>query len=222
MVGQVFGLRVIIIWAFNQRPHSVIQGESWNYCTHSDGLQYCSEPSASGLTVENSIFGPGFGQLFILGMDGRDSTMHDFTLRNTLLVGYPGNALGGQNIYTYSPSASGPPTGYVFDKVTSFKEVGQNWWNFVIRGSSHEMRNSIFMGGRSLYMAEEPLIVNTYRWQVIDGGSNFPEMDPMFVDSVFPGLGDDFADFDFTIQNPAMVGVGSTITKVSDLIGKDP
>lgn len=82
----------------------------------------------------------------------------------------------------------------------------------------------MFYGSLELVSTPRTVSSNNY-WYNLSTVNNINaiQANPMFVDNDYYGAGRNFADFEFTITNPAIPqGVGSSITKVRDLIGKDP
>ncbi|MFC1749074.1 hypothetical protein ACFL2V_09740 [Pseudomonadota bacterium] len=138
-------------WLYNSRPHPTQTNEPFNYCTHSDGIQVYNGRDQYDIHVEDSIIGPGFMQGLLLGdhvSNWAIATVHNFTLKNSLLVGYHGssnNAL----IYTkYDPNSSypnNPPTNYLLDHVTAYKDPDRNWWNIQLHGSGHTISYSCIL-----------------------------------------------------------------------------
>ena len=80
-------------WFYNSRRHPTRTDESFNYCTHTDGLQIYSGDRVSGVLIERSWFGPGLTQAVVLGDNkggGIDTTVSDVTLRHVTAVGMAG------------------------------------------------------------------------------------------------------------------------------------
>jgi hypothetical protein len=234
-------------WLYNQRPHPNKPNDTFNECTHSDGVQYCSEGTSSGLTVENSIIGPGFMNGFILGYFGQDrnSKINNVIVRNSLLVSHHGDsANSGLIVPSFSYSSNNLPEGYQLDHVTIVRDIntcvetGQPagkclsavWEDISLHGSGHSITNSLFYGGTSIDVTGNPLASNNYNWRVADSANIATEANPLFKDIGFDGVQGDptspdtkYADFDFTITNPDIpFGVGSSITSVASLIGDNP
>jgi hypothetical protein len=238
-MGEFNNIKINNSWIFGQRSHPLIENDPWNYCTHVDGVQFCAASASHGLTVENSIFGPGHAQNFLLGeyVGPRNSTVHNFTIRNSLLIHHLANATSAAIGTKYLQGVNDLPNNYVIDRVTIFKDIntcleqGQpegncksaNWWSMFIAGNGHKITNSMFQGGREIKVYGNPYVSNNYRWRVNDYGGIATSINPMFADENFTVVGPGFADFDFTITNPAIPqNVGSSIHRVRDLIGKDP
>ena len=200
-------------WFYNQRPHPAVRGEPFNYCTHSDGVQFFGDLAHRDLTIEDSILGPGLMQGIILGETGRIDRV---TVRNSLFVGYHGEA--NNAAFLIKDSLAGRD-GYVFDRITVVRDVGQEWWSIYAPGSGYEVRNSLFVGGREVRIGEGAKTGNVC-WEIGDHSGVCNEWtDPQFVDPDYAGVGEGFADFDFTITNPAIrLGTGSSITSVGGLL----
>lgn len=212
------------VWLYNQRPHPTEPNEVFNYCIHSDGMQIYGGGNQYGLTVEDSIIGPGFMQGLLLGAYGTDAwigTVHDVTIRNTLIVGHHGESATAALKTQYDPDSrypNDPPTNYVIDRVTIVRDIGLCCGNIWINGWGHTIVDSVSYGGQLLRVDGNPVVSNFYWWQSVDLSGIGTEVDPMFVDGDYPGVGDGFADFNFEIQNPEISGAGSSITSPDKLL----
>ncbi len=219
--GGIQDITVKRSWLYNSRPLPGFPGEAWNGpCTHSDGIQIFGGGDQYGLTVQDSIVGPGFRQALQLGSVGECTTgmIHDVTILNTLIVGHHGSE-NHAGLHTSTQFVT-PPYHYVLDRVTSVRDVGNDAWNTRVAGSGHVVRNSVFVGGVALWVDGGPAVSNNYWWQLRDASGIGAEADPMFADSDFAGVGEGFADFDFTITNPALPqGIGTSMTSVARLLG---
>jgi len=223
--GGIRGVTLRRAWLYNSRPHPSHPGETWNgLCVHSDGIQVFGGGDQHGLTVLESIVGPGFQQALMLGDAAHEcaqATIHDVTVSDSLIVGHHGsdNQCGLQ-------SASDPgvlPTNYTLDRVTSVRDVGNDAWNTRIRGSQHHIRNSIFVGGMQLQVENSTDFSNNYWWELRDRSNLGTQANPMFADADYAGVGAGFADFDFRITNPAIAqGTGTSITSVRQLMDSTP
>jgi len=114
--------------------------DAFNRCTHNDGIQIHNGGSQSGVTIEDSVIGPGFLQGVLLGEPGR-ATINDVFMRNTLFF-QADNA----NIHSHKTK----PKNWRLEHVTSYREAGAKNHNIVLQGHGHTIRNSIFVGGRSM------------------------------------------------------------------------
>lgn len=210
-------------WLYNQRPHPTQSNEPFNYCRHSDGIQIYAGGEQYGLTIENSIFGPGFMQSLLLGgysYSGGSGAIHNVSLRNTLIVHHHGSSANA-GLYTHE-GASSPATNYMLDRVTIVRDPGDQWWNTKIDGSGHKITNSIFYGGYYLKVQGNPTVSNNCYWQLQDQTGIGVNADPMFFDNNFSGVGAGFADFDFTPRSSTCSNKGSSIRTVAQLLGFQP
>jgi len=199
-------------WLYNARRHPTNTPQVFNYCTHTDGIQVYSGGDQYGLTVEDSIIGPGFMQGFILGDYTTSSTswvntgmMHDVTLKNLLVVNLD-SLSHNANLYTkYSSSAlypNNPPTNYRLDRVTSYIGGSRNTWNMYILGSGHTVTNSIFVGGGSWGLTvRNAQSSNNISYNVSDNDNIAADANPNFVDPNFWDSATNFADFNFSSQS---------------------
>ena len=141
-------------------------------------------------------------------------TVHNVTISNTLIVGHHGES-GTAGLKTqYDPDAQYPndlPTNYEINRVTIVRGIDQCCTNMWIHGWGHTVVDSVSYGGMYLRVDGNPVVSNLYWWQSIDLSGIGTEVDPMFVDGDYPGVGDGFADFNFETQNPALSGAGSPL-----------
>ena len=200
-------------WFYNQRPHPTVRGEPFNYCTHSDGIQFFGDLSHRDITIEDSIVGPGLMHGMMLGETG---WIDRVTVRNTLFVGDHGES---DNAALLIKDGLVGRDGYVFDHVTVVRNVGAKGWNIYAPGSGYTVRDSLFVGGREVRIGEGVKTGNVC-WNISDSSGVCNQRDdPQFVDAEYAGTGEGFADFDFTITNPAIPqGVGSSITSIVRLL----
>ncbi len=201
------------VWFYNQRPHPSVPDEPFNYCRHSDGIQFYGDLTHQSLTVVDSIIGPGLMQGIILGDTGQ---INNVTVRNSLFVGYHGG-YGNAGFYAKETLTH---AGYVFDHVTVVRDVGAEWWSIYAPGSGYQVSDSLFVGGREVRIGSG-IKTGNFCWDISDySGVCNQRADPQFVDPDYAGVGEGFADFDFTITNPALPrGVGASITSVTQLLG---
>jgi len=89
-----------------------------------------------------------------------------------------------------------------------------------MNGNDHLIRDSIFWGGPwGMEIFHWSEAIRNYNWLTRDQHDLALELDPMFLDDDYSGFqGAGFADFNFSIQNPAIPpGTGSSITSVAQL-----
>lgn len=201
-------------WFYNQRPHPTVRDEPFNHCTHSDGIQFFGDLTHQNITIEDSILGPGLMQGVILGDTGQ---INYVTVRNSLFVGYHGDD---DNAGVLLQDTLTQHYGYVFDHVTVVRDVGATYWSIYARGSGYQVYDSLFVGGREVRIGSG-IRTGNFCWDISDySGVCNQRADPRFVDPDYAGVGEGFADFDFTITNPALPqGTGTTITSVGLLLG---
>lgn len=201
-------------WFYNQRPHPTVPGEPFNHCTHADGIQFYGNLTHENLTIENSIFGPGLMQGVILGDTSR---INNVIVRNSLFVGYHGDD---DNAGFLAKDTITQDEGYTFDHVTVVRDSEAEWFSVYSPGSVDQATNCLFVGGREVRINAATKTGN-FCWDIGDGTGVCNEYaDPQFRDSDYAGVGEGFADFDFTITNPAVpAGTGASITSVAQFLG---
>lgn len=200
-------------WLYNSREHAVERGKAFNYCTHTDGIQIYDGGVQGPVVIEDSIIGPSFTQGVIIGSL---ATVDDVVIRNTLFVG---NDNAGIII-----SDDGRSSNWTLQNLTIVQDAADDrCWSVKLNGDGHRVSDSIFWGG--------PWGIGIFSWSEASGNFNWltpdeydvaVEIDPMFVDNDYSLVqGEGFADFDFTIQNPAIPpGVGASITAVTELLDR--
>jgi hypothetical protein len=196
-------------WLYNSREHPTLPGQSFNFCTHTDGLQIYDGGLQGPVVIENSIIGPYFTQGIIIGSK---ATVNNVVIRNTLFVGSENAGI--------IISDGGQSSSWTLEHVTVVQDATHDSWSVKLNGSGHRIRNSILWGGPwGIGAFDVSEASGNYRWQTPDRYGTAEEMDPMFVDADYSLVqGKDFADFDFTVQNPAIPpGTGSSITSVKKL-----
>lgn len=197
-------------WLYNSREHPAMPGKSFNYCSHTDGLQIYDGGSQGPVVIEDSIIGPSFTQGIIIDSTSR---VDNVVVRNTLFIGSDNAGLIISN--------GGQSSNWTLENITIVQDAIHESWNLKLNGKDHRIKNSILWGGPwGIGIFDWSEAIGNFSWSTPDEYNVAEEVDPMFVDgdySLFQGK--DFADFDFTIQNPAIPrGTGSSITSVKKLL----
>jgi len=198
-------------WLYNSREHPNRSGVSFNYCSHTDGIQIYGDYVQGPFAVQDSIIGPSFTQgIIISAVSNVDNVLVD----NTLFVG---NANAGIVI-----SAGGTSSNWMIRNATIVQSPTEDSWNVRMEGYGHQVRDSVFWGG--------PWGIGIFDWTDASGNINWLtpdrygiaiELDPMFIDDDYLLVGESFADFDFMMQNPEIPPqTGCSITAVAQLLGQ--
>ncbi len=145
-------------------------------------------------------------------MINNKAEVDDVLIKDTLFV-YNANAgIAIQN--------EGESSRWTLQNVTIVQDAVSESWNLKMNGGGHQIRNSIFWGGSwGMGIFNWSEAIGNYNWLTRDQYDVAVEMNPLFVKGA-SGLfqGDDFADFNFTIQNFAIpLGTGSSIVSVAQL-----
>jgi hypothetical protein len=196
-------------WLYNSREHPTLPGQAFNYCTHTDGLQIYDGGLQGPVVIEDSILGPSFTQGVIIG---NKATVNNVVIRNTLFVGSENAGI--------IISDGGQSSTWTLEHVTIVQDATHESWSLKLNGSDHRIRDSILWGGPwGIGAFDLSEASGNYHWQTPDEYDAAEEVDPIFVDGDYSLVqGKDFADFDFTVQNPAIpLGTGSSITSVKKL-----
>lgn len=229
-------------WLFNSRPNPQSpecpfnQADQDTGSSHSDGVQiYAGNGAHTGFKVEDSIIGPGHMHTFMLGDYNASNscigttTVPGFTVKNSLLIS--DHCWASEDTVHTKSNDSVVQNNYVFDNISSIRDNNQRVQNiYHTRGTGHTVTDSLFVGGTTLTMSGSSTISNNFCSAIADRYNicSNDTQNPSFRDPVFDGVWDDplsadssFAEFDFTITNPAIPsGVGSSITSVATLLGK--
>jgi hypothetical protein len=197
-------------WLYNSREHPVERGKAFNYCSHTDGIQIYGGGLQGPFFIENSIIGPSFTQGIIIGSD---ATVNNVVIKNTLFVGSDNAGI--------IISDGGQSQNWTLQNVTIVQDMeDQRSWNLKMNGTGHQINNSLFWGGVwGVGVFNWSASSENFNWLTPDQYDIAEEMDPMFVDDNYSLIqGNGFADFDFTIQNPAIPsGTGASITSLAKL-----
>jgi hypothetical protein len=199
-------------WLYNSREHPTLHGKPFNYCSHTDGIQIYDGGLQGPVIVENSIIGPSFTQGIIIGSA---ATVNDVVIRNTLFVGSDNAGI--------IISDGGQSSNWTLQNVTVVQPPTNESWSVKMNGKNHVIRDSIFWGGSwGIWIVNWKSASRNYYWLTPDWAHVAVELDPMFVDDDYSSVKEDgFADFDFTIQNPAVpTGVGASITSITKIINQ--
>lgn len=197
-------------WLYNSREHPTIHGMSFNYCSHSDGLQIYDGGLQGPIIIENCIIGPSLTQGIIINVNAE---VDDVIILNSLFVD---NENAGIVI-----SQGGYSSNWTVQNVTVVQDVFVDSWNINMRGGNHFIHRSIFLGGPwGIGVPDWLAVSDNYHWLTPDRYGVAIELNPMFLDDDFSGFqGAGFAEFDFVVQNPAIPsGTGSNITSVRQLL----
>jgi hypothetical protein len=196
-------------WLYNSREHPTVRGKSFNYCSHTDGIQIYDGGLQGPVVIEDSIIGPSFTQGIIIGSL---ATVDDVVIRNTLFVGSDNAGI--------IISDGGQSSNWTLQNVTIVQDAKKKSWSLKLNGNSHRISDSIFLGGPwGIGVFDWSEAIRNFNWLTPDRYDIAVETDPMFVDDDYSRFnGEGFADFDFTIRNPAIPpGMGSSITSLTRL-----
>jgi hypothetical protein len=216
--GGVSNVTIRRSWLYNGRAHAAYPaGDTpWNYCRHSDGIQIYSGGAQSGVTIDQSIFGPGFLQGTLLGQataaQGQYAQINNLTVSNSLFI-KGSNA----NIMGYASTNS---QNWKIDQVTSY---GAGNHAIFIDGTNHTISNNIIYEGRNSITASNVTYSGNCQYQLASGTFNGITADPQWV---APPVGNPAtlqslikADYGVKSSSPC-AGKGSSITSVAQLLGQ--
>jgi len=209
-------------WLSNSRGNSKYSSAQvpWNNTAHSDGFQSYSGGTTSGITIDGSIIGPGQMQGTILGQSGSSvSIVNNVVIKNSLFINdFNADIMG----YAGSPSQN-----WTLDHVTLFMNsypgnyiAGLSGWSHAIylEGGGHKLTNSIVYGG-DVTMPAGTVYSGNCQFG-LTGGNIGTTADPRFTRKPNNTSLADSAAADFTVNNPACAGKGSSITSVAMLLAQ--
>ena len=200
-------------WLYNSREHPTAHGKPFNYCSHTDGLQIYDGGLQGPVVLENNIIGPSFTQGIMIN---NPVTVNNVLIKNTLFVSNGNGSIVIQN--------GGTSSNWTLQNVTVVQDAVYESWNVNMNGNDHRIRDSLFWGGpwgMGIFHWSEA--IRNYNWLTRDQYDLALELNPMFLDDDYSGFqGAGFADFNFSIQNPAIPpGTGASITSVTQLFKQD-
>ena len=191
-------------WLHNARKHP--EGdESFNFCTHTDGIQVYNGGAVKGFVVEESIIGPGLTQGMLLGDPSGPTSVQDVLLRNVLAFKAADNNIAG---YRDSDSFN-----WVLDHVTLHCP---NTKGFCLRvdQTGHSITDSIVYDGLIDFRDDGYAYSGNCLWQA--------QGDP--IGEAFNLQLTDVTEDAFTLDDYAVLpgspceGKGSSITSVDQLL----
>jgi hypothetical protein len=139
--NNISNFRLQRSWLYNGRRHPSVN-ESFNYCTHTDGIQLYDGGVIRGITVTESYFGPGFTQNVILGQtlnsNGSWADVQNVTFRDVVFSrGADNGAMG----YRDTESSN-----WLLERVT-IDCTGTKYNCLRLNNSNHNVRYSIVYNG---------------------------------------------------------------------------
>jgi len=199
-------------WLYNARRHPTTD-ESFNYCSHTDGLQIYNGGQQSGFLIEETIIGPGFTNGLILGsISGQTYAVIDHVILRDVLL----SKAADNNILAYPDTQ---PQGWILDHVT-LDCTNTKYECFYLAGSDHQVLTSIFWGARIQVPTQQIESKDNCQWETT-GSTLGAQVDPLFEDA---SGSDPFSLDNYTLlpESPCE-GLGSRLTSVGQLFGqKDP
>ncbi len=208
--NNIADFTIRLSWLYNSRIHPIVN-EAFNHCRHPDGLQIFDGGVISGVTIEESIIGPGLTQGVIFGQSetagGSLAIVNDVTLRNTLFT-----KASGLNIMGYPDVKS---QRWIIDNVTSHCPTQYTGVCLWLEGTDHAVTNSIFSGSQIVLPDGLDTFYGNCQWNS-EGFVLGQIVNPLFtdVDETDPFSLDDYS----LLPNSPCTGRGSSITSVSQLL----
>jgi hypothetical protein len=198
-------------WLHYTRTVPGVPSESYNLCTHDDGLQIFGTNPAANILFQNDVLGPGLTNGLIFA-----PKTTNVTLKNSLVLD------PGSNVTVENDSTS---TNWTIDHVTA---IGQSD-NLTLEGTGNTVTNSIFYDGYLLLNNSITSSANNCQWNT-SGMPGAQSADPKFVTdlSSYPAHTTTISQYpaisllqngDFSLQSGSpCTGLGSSITSVAQLI----
>ena len=212
-------------WNYPNPPRT----ESFNWCTHSDGIQIFTGNAFENMTVERSIIGPNFMTAMLLGDRNSSSTtawVNNLRMRDVVLTRFMHNGVGMKN-----PS-NNAGRNWDLENVTIYGH--QNNRNKVslhadwTGGPNHRVADTIVVNGHVKFPHAHVSFSNNCQWQLYSGSVNGDNVDPRFRNIVSgdvfePNLNVDFATVfkdDYRSSENRCGGAGSGTYSVSSLLSR--
>ena len=230
--GPVNSMKIQHSWLHETREDPTRSGLPWDQCVHQDGFQIWTGGVQGGITIQDSILGPGLMDGVILGQTQNSpyngATVNNVSLKNDLILANTENNIIG---YPQIPSQN-----WVIQNVSSFiiqpNVDGNTPNNIFLEGSGHSITNSIFYGGHiSLPPGSTTsgnCLFNTTGNIVQFNGENVEQINGEDVDPEFVSYVSGFtnatplatlANANFSLQHTSPCSAaGSSITSVTQLI----
>ena len=200
--------------------------ESFNWCTHSDGIQIFTGNDFNTMRIERSIIGPNFMTGLLLGDRNSSSTtawVNNLTMRDVVITRFMHNGMGMKN----PPSNAG--RNWDIQNVTIYGH--QNNKNKVslhadwTGGPNHQVRKTIVVNGHVKFPHGHVSFSNNCQWKLYSGSVNGANTDPQFQrimsgDVFEANLNVDFATVfrdDYTVRNSRCSQAGSRLTTAAEL-----
>jgi hypothetical protein len=208
-VNNLDNLTIRESWLYNGRTHPTVP-ESYNYCTHTDGLQINRGGDVSDILIEDSIVGPGLTNALLLGQaltsNGAEALVNNVTLRNTLFAKAADNT-----IKSYTDTE---PENWVLDGVTAHCATTK-FQCLSLAGDNHTVINTIIHSSLITLPDGLDTFSNNCQWNT-DGFVLGLVADPLFT-SV--SNSDPFSLDDYTLASGSpCAGMGTTIESVNELL----
>lgn len=196
-------------WFYNGRKHPSVN-ESFNYCSHSDAVQIFDGGVVRGVTIEDSIMGPGFTNTLLLG--DRNVDVVDVLIRNVLFL------KGAENNISAHSSATTSVKNWRIENVTV--HAPNTVYNSIYyKGSELHIRDSIFVGSQINIPNTTPNVSNNCQWQTT-GKDIGVETQIQFASATTNPF--DLGTYSVTSGGQACPGAGATITSVEQLMALPP
>lgn len=204
--------------------------ESFNWCTHSDGIQIYSSNQLDTMHIERTIIGPNFMNALLLG--DRNSSNHtawvdNLTLRDVVLTRYMFVAMGMKN------PANQAGKNWDIENVTMyghFSNMQKGTLNLDSNANydEHRIASSIMMYGRTNMPNGNVAFSNNCEYGMYSDTIGGLETDPQFKsllnrDVFESNLNVDFATVftdDYTPMNSRCQSAGSGVRSVNELFAR--
>ena len=201
--------------------------ESFNWCTHSDGIQLYSSNDFNNLTIKRTFIGPNFMNGLILGDNAGDTQsawVNNLNLEDVVITRYMHNALGMNN----KGGTSG--SNWNIDHVTMYghyNNLHKGSFHLDLNGNTggHSVTNSYKIFGQSNFETGSIVFENNCEFEMYKGSIEGKVADPrfrrlsngdLFVDDLNVDFATIFRD-NYSPTNTECSGVGSRVTTVTDI-----
>lgn len=193
-------------WLHNERRHPKLPTESFNYCTHSDGIQIFSGGIVDGVTIDKSFIGPGLTNNLLLGSPN-GANVHNVLISNSV-ISKPAE----HGLRSHETDAEN----FHIDHVT-FDCWDTKWTCLQIYGDdSHSVTNSIVYGAEINFYGGIGFYSGNCIWQTsgTHGNQIGLQTDPLFTNFDFDRFG--IVNYQMANQSPC-ASAGSSLKSVDQL-----
>ncbi len=202
--------------------------ESFNWCTHSDGIQIYSSGEFNNLSIERTFIGPNFMNGLILGNNSTSNEtawVDNLVLKDVVITRFMHNALGMNNQERQSGENWHIENVTIYGHYSNLHK-GTLQLDLIGGNQGHTIANSYMLYGQSSFGTDQITFTNNCEFGMYKGTINGKVEDPRFrrltnKDFFKSNPSEDFATVftdNYFVTNPECQNVGSRVTSITDLL----